>query len=193
MQRKQFFVRVAQAARVVDYANAVTLGELEHHRVVEKLRVERRILACEHDVDFAQVAPVRGAQRKPVVRVVAHLQRGQACERNRVAQRQVALVHVQQLVTAPLRFEQQGQSRVLFDVDRADRVHQHGDRGAHRVVTTALARGVLAGFLVTVNRRFAETRSILASQGEQPASERGLAARPAGNFLQNCRWLSGKP
>ncbi len=153
MQRKQLLVRIAQAARIVDDAHAGLLGQLQHHRVVEELRIERRILAREHEIHFAQVDPARLAEREPVVGVVAHLHVGDARERFGAAQGEVALVHVQQPVAAALGLEHQRQGRIFFDMDCGDRIHQNGDgrshqRGSNRAgakpeQTVMLACGVL--------------------------------------------------
>ena len=57
MQREQFFVGVAQRLRIVDDQHAGALRQFQHHRVVEELLVERRILARQDHVDLAQVTP----------------------------------------------------------------------------------------------------------------------------------------
>jgi len=52
---------------------------------------------------------LRRAEREPVVRVIANLQRREPRERRCAAQREVGLGQVQQPVAAALRFEQQRQ------------------------------------------------------------------------------------
>ncbi len=58
MQGEQFFVGVAQAARIVYYLHARALREFQHHRVVEELGIEGRILARENHIDLAQILPL---------------------------------------------------------------------------------------------------------------------------------------
>ena len=73
-----FSLQSRKRLRVVDHHHAAALGHFQHHGVVDELRIDRGILAHQHHVEFAQIAPLRLAQRVPVLRVVAHVQR-RAC------------------------------------------------------------------------------------------------------------------
>ncbi len=131
VQGVEFFVGVAQAARAVDHHQAGALGQIEHQGVVHERGVDRRVLARQEQIQLRQPPPARGAQFKPGPGIVAHAQWRQSRPGLAVAQAQVAAGGIVQRMAPALRFEQHREGRILLDLERADRIHQHAHGQRH--------------------------------------------------------------
>ena len=123
--------RVADLARVVDHQR-LRMDALEQMRGGDVGEVERRVLAQQDDVEFAEVDAARLAEGEMIADLVAHLQVLHGREHPRGAQRQPVRRVVDDRVAALLRLQQQREGRIAADVDPLDRVHLYGDFQAHR-------------------------------------------------------------
>ncbi len=122
--------RVAHMRRIVDHQRPGmdALEQVGRRHIGE---VERRILAQQHHVKFRELHAPRLTQREMVAGLVAHAQGFDMGEHAAVEQRQPVGRVICKLVTAFLRFQQQGEGRVAFNIDPLDRIHLHRDFEAH--------------------------------------------------------------
>ena len=89
------------------------------------------VLTQEHHVKLLVLHAPRLVERKVVADLVAHTQGIDMGKYAAVEQRQPVGRIICKLVTPFLRFQQQGEGRVTFNIDPLDRIHLHRDFEAH--------------------------------------------------------------
>ena len=122
--------RVAHMRGVVD-DKRFRVNALEQMRAGDIGQIKRRVLAQQHDVEIGQRDPRWLTEREMVASLVAHAQGFDAGEQPAIELGEAFGRVITQNVAALLRFQQQGKSRVAFDVDPLDRIHLHRDCQGH--------------------------------------------------------------
>ena len=120
-----FFVRIAQARRVVDHQGAGRRRVFQHVGHVDVFHVKRRVLAHQDHIQVCQRQVHLPMKLVPLGGIVRHRQPARAGPRRVAIQVNVAHFHVEQLPAPPLGREQQSQGRVFFDIDPRYGIHDY--------------------------------------------------------------------
>ena len=120
------------------------------------------------------------AECEMIALLVAHVDRMAGGEQRPAVKRQRLGLVIEELVSAPLRLEHDGEGRIAGDIDALDRVHLHGDTERHGLLFRLegigdVARPAVGGYRDDVKTADAECRLGIARHPD--ARRSGDAAR----------------
>ena len=132
--RIHLLVHVAQPLRPVEDEGALFSGAIQYVSAVDVFHVERRILAHQDGIVFAQFGRRPRNALEPRSQIVEHLKRRETPPSHPIPQIQILLFGVEQLPATGLCRDQDGQRAVLRRLDAFDGVHDHYETNAGRHV-----------------------------------------------------------